>query len=88
MNNNIKVNYPNRFFSFENGKGISDDEVNEWIQICIDELEKNKNEDYHYRSSGNTQVIVWRIKVSDREYYYEVEVNKGREFFETEKYTY
>lgn len=79
----IVPTYPNDFFDFNNGKNISDIEINKWIQECIDNLEKNKQSSSNSVSSGNTLVTVYRVNDSYFKYkacvskgYYEAEITK------------
>lgn len=86
--NNIKVNYPERFFSFKDGVDISNSQINAWIKDCIDKLEEDKSQNGYAISSGNTYVQVDRVALDDNRYYYDVMVSKNYETFETDGYEY
>lgn len=86
--NNIKVNYPKRFFSFKDGIEISNSQINAWIKDCIDKLEEDKSQNGYAISSGNTYVQANRVKMDDNRYYYDVMVSKNYETFEIDGYEY
>lgn len=52
------VQYPQDFYSFENGVPVKDTEINEWIKECINDLDKNI--DYAARSSGDSLVFAYK----------------------------
>lgn len=64
--------YPEEFYSFINGAKISNETINEWIQVGIKSLEKNPDRDYYCCSSGDTEVYI--SKYID-EYYISVSKN-------------
>jgi len=75
----FECNYPEGFYSFENGVDVSNSQINQWIKECIDNLEKNKTSNVSSMSSGNTLVVVFRCyyKDNDPQYYYNVIVTKN-----------
>lgn len=52
------VQYPKDFFSFVNGVSLKDEEVNEYIKECLNDLDKDT--DYSYRASGDTMVFAFK----------------------------
>jgi hypothetical protein len=79
---NFDVKFPYGFYNFHNGVDISDDEINNWIKKCIDQLENDKEESYASIASGNTMVIVKRYydynyEEDENRYNYEIIVTKG-----------
>lgn len=52
------VQYPKDFYSFENAVPIKDNEVNEWVKECINDLDKDT--DFSYRASGDTIVFAYK----------------------------
>lgn len=70
--------FPDDFYSFHDGVDISNEEINEWIQKGIKELETIGGHNYTI-SSGNTTVSINKFcydEYSD-EYYYDIRVSKG-----------
>lgn len=72
------LQYPQDFYSFENGVPIKDAEINEWIKECVNDLDKNI--DYAARSSGDTLVFAYK---SDQ-YSHMAEVVVAKKYQETE----
>ena len=70
--------YPQDFYSFENGVPIKDTEINKWIKECVNDLDKNI--DYASRSSGDSVVFVYK---SDQ-YSHMAEVVVAKKYQETE----
>ena len=70
--------FPDDFYSFYDGVDISNEEINEWIQRCISDLETNGGYCSSI-SSGNTTVTVHKFYYDDYsdDYYYDVRVSKG-----------
>lgn len=62
--------YPEDFYDFSNGVDISDEEINKWIKECVRTLNETYT-NYTSISSGNTQVVVYRLDEG-----YEVIVSK------------
>jgi hypothetical protein len=52
------VQYPKDFYSFENAVPIKDDEVNKWVNECINDIDKDT--DFSYRASGDTFVFAYK----------------------------
>lgn len=52
------VQYPKDFFSFENGVSLKDNEINNDIKECLNDLDKDT--DYSYRASGDTMVFAFK----------------------------
>jgi hypothetical protein len=52
------IQYPQNFWSFANAVHVKDDEVNEWVKECINDLDKNT--DFSYRASGDTIVFAYK----------------------------
>lgn len=60
--------YPEGFYDYTAGVNIEDGLVNEWIQECIDYLEENTESSYMFTASGNTYVLVTRLRPSEGKY--------------------
>ena len=54
------MDYPNNYVSFKNSKKIDDEQINTWIEECINTLKGSDDDYYMYISSGNTMVLVTR----------------------------
>jgi hypothetical protein len=52
------VQYPKDFYSFKNAVPIKDDEVNKWVEECINDLDKDT--DFSCRASGDTFVFAYK----------------------------
>lgn len=52
------VQYPRDFFSFVNGVSLKDNEINNNIKECLNDLDKDT--DYSYRASGDTMVFAFK----------------------------
>lgn len=52
------VQYPKDFFSFEDGVSLKDNEINNDIKECLNDLDKDT--DYSYRASGDTMVFAFK----------------------------
>jgi hypothetical protein len=52
------IQYPKDFYSFENAVPIKDDEVNKWVNECINDIDKDT--DFSYRASGDTIVFAYK----------------------------
>lgn len=52
------IQYPQDFYSFANAVPIKDDDVNEWVKECINNLDKDT--DFSYRASGDTIVFAYK----------------------------
>lgn len=74
------VQYPQDFYSFENGVPIKDTEINQWIKECINDLDKNN--DCASRSSGNA--LVFAYKSDEESLMAEVVVAKNYQVTEVE----
>lgn len=72
------VQYPQDFYSFENGVPVKDTEINKWIRECVNDLDKNI--DYASRGSGDTLVFAYK---SDQ-YSHMAEVVVAKKYQETE----
>ena len=59
------VQYPQDFYSFENGVPVKDAEINAWIKECVNDLDKNI--DYASRSSGDMAEVVVAKKYKETE---------------------
>ncbi len=55
-----EVNFPDTFTNYENAKKIDDKTINEWIARGLQYLEKNKDNDYFYVSSGDSIAMCLR----------------------------
>lgn len=62
--------YPEDFYDSSNGVDISNEEINRWIQECIQAI--NEGEESYFISSGNTKVSAFKLEDG-----YEVNVSKG-----------
>lgn len=74
------VQYPQDFYSFENGVPVKDAEINEWIRECVNDLDKNN--DYASRSSGDS--LVFACKNDEESHTAEVVVAKNYHVTEVE----
>ena len=52
------VQYPKDFFSFVNGVSLKDNEINNDIKECLNDLDKDT--DFSYRASGDTFVFAYK----------------------------
>lgn len=52
------VQYPRDFFSSVNGVPLKDNEINNDIKECLNDLDKDT--DYSYRASGDTMVFAFK----------------------------
>ena len=52
------VQYPKDFFSFVNGVSLKDNEINNDIKECLNDLDKDT--DFSYRASGDTIVFAYK----------------------------
>lgn len=52
------VQYPKDFFSFVNGVSLKDNEINNGIKVCLNDLDKDT--DYSYRALGDTIVFTFK----------------------------
>ena len=52
------VQYPKDFFSFVNGVSLKDNEINNDIKECLNDLDKDT--DFSYRASGDTMVFTFK----------------------------
>ena len=52
------VQYPKDFFSFVNGVSLKDNEINNDIKECLNDLDKDT--DFSYRASGDTMVFAFK----------------------------
>ena len=52
------VQYPRDFFSFVNGVSLKDNEINNDIKECLNNLDKDT--DFSYRASGDTMVFAFK----------------------------
>lgn len=52
------VNYPETFYSFENGVSVKNNEINKWVKECLNQLDKGT--DYTLSASGDTIVFAFK----------------------------
>lgn len=52
------LQYPSDFYSFSNGSKVTEEETNNWIQECLDEIDLDKDYDSYILASGDTKVQV------------------------------
>jgi len=52
-----EITYPDDFFCFKEGVKISEEEINKWINECLEKVVKEKKESYMV-ASGDTEVSV------------------------------
>lgn len=69
--------YPNDFFDFSKGYNVKDEQINEWINKGVRELESNPEQHYYGVSSGNTFVQVFRIDEETTLSKYRITVSKA-----------
>jgi len=83
--NDKGIKYPDDFYDFRDGKQISNETIQKWIDECIQRLESSPScPDSTYISSGNTKVIVFKDMGNDNKPCYEVSVASGHlEYIET-----
>lgn len=55
------VQYPQHFFSYMGGEGVSDDMVNDWVHIVMKNLKESKG-DFEYSSTSSVNTCVLGIK--------------------------
>ena len=74
------LQFPIHYYSFNDGKDISDEKINKWVKECIEKLEEDKESYISWTGTGNTKVFVQKFE-EDNEYsitickgYYEVEI--------------
>lgn len=52
------IQYPKDFYSFANAVPIKDNEINKWVEKCINDLDKDT--DFSYIASGDTIVFAYK----------------------------
>lgn len=52
------INYPTHFYSYEHGKEIKEDVLNQWVKECVNRL--SKDADYAYSGSGDSIVFAYK----------------------------
>jgi len=78
MNNNLSIpKYPQDFYDYSNGLKISEEEINSWINECIEKLSVNESQSSYSISTGNTMVEVYKVETSKDNYDYAVIVCKN-----------
>ena len=84
----FRASFPDDFVEYRFPKAVDIDQqqINSWIQECINVLESNKDSELTYVGSGNTRVIVMRTFADDecKNYYYEI--NVIRNFWQADVY--
>lgn len=78
MNNNLIIpKYPEDFHDYSDDVKIPEEEINLWINRCINILENDKSKPSHLISCGNTLVEVHRIEISENNFEYAIVVFKN-----------
>ena len=72
--NKDNLNFPQHYYNFNNGKDITDEEINDKVRKCLEYLENNPTEDFVEYGTGNTNICVTRYDGDDE---YRVVVSKG-----------
>ena len=69
------LQFPIHYHSFNDGKDISNEEVDKWVKECIEKIEKDKESYISWTGTGNTKVFVQKF---DGDNEYSVTVSKWR----------
>ena len=59
-NRAVPPTFPKTFFHFRNGAKLSDDQIQEYVNECLDYLNKHRDEDFAYAATGDTFVVALR----------------------------
>lgn len=61
------LNFPQHYYDFSNGRNISNEEINQYVKICIDSLRNSTDKNLYHVSTGTGDTAVHVNRYDDDE---------------------